>query len=73
MQAHPPQLPTDDANRPVPKRLKKGMLFLLVGIAVVATLIAFMVPKKQVEASQVPVSPQSTTSRVQQAQVACCA
>jgi hypothetical protein len=45
------------------------MLFLLVGIAVVATLIAFMVPKKQVEASQVPVSPQSTTSRVQQAQV----
>jgi hypothetical protein len=68
MQPHPPQLPTDDANRPAPKSMKKGLLFLFVIIAVTAALIAFMLPDKQVEASRAPGSPQPTTQQVQRAQ-----
>jgi hypothetical protein len=58
----------DDASRPIPKKLKKGMLFLFVVIAAVAAIIAFMLPKKQVEASQSPISPTSAAPQVQRAQ-----
>ena len=49
MQPHPPQLPTQDPRSPAPKNLKRGALFLLAAIVVVAALIAFLVPKKHVE------------------------
>ena len=68
MQPHPPQLPTDDATRPVPKRLKMGMLMLFLVVVAAAALIAFILPKKQVEASRVPVSSPSTSPQVQRAQ-----
>lgn len=68
MQPHPPQLPTDDATRPVPKRLKKGMLLLFLIVVAVAALIAFLLPREQVEASRVPVSSPPTSPQVQRAQ-----
>lgn len=56
MQPHPPQLPTDAPTSLAPKKLKKGALLLLLAVAVLAALIAFLLPKKQVEASQTPTS-----------------
>lgn len=54
MQPHSPQLPTDHPTAPAPKSLKKGALYLVIVVAVVAVLIAFLLPKKQAEASQTP-------------------
>jgi hypothetical protein len=68
MQPHPPQLPTDDASRPVPKRLRKGMLLFLLAIAVAAALIAYAFPRMQGKAAQGPASAQPATPRAQQAQ-----
>lgn len=58
MQPHAPQLPTDAPTSPAPKNLKKTAWLLLVAIAVVATLIAFLLPKKQVESRNAPTSTQ---------------
>lgn len=68
MQPHPPQLPTDDAARPVPKNLKKGMLMLFFVVVVLAALAAYLLPKKQVEASRAPTSTQQGPPSVQHAQ-----
>lgn len=47
MQPSSPQLPRDDSQRPAPKNLKKGALWFLLTLVVVAALIAFVLPKKQ--------------------------
>ena len=52
MQPHPPQLPTDAPTAPVPKNLKKGALRLFIVLVVVAAIVALLLPKKQVGASQ---------------------
>ena len=61
MQPHPPQLPTDAPLSPAPKNLKKTAWLLLLAIAVVATLIAFILPKKQVESRNAPTTTQHRT------------
>jgi hypothetical protein len=66
MQPHPPQLPTDAPASPAPKNLKKGTLLLLGVVAIIAALIAFMLPKKQVEASKSPASTQPAGPRATQ-------
>lgn len=69
MQPQPPQLPTDIPAAPAPKNLKKGALLLLVVVAIIAALVAFMLPEKQVEASKSATSTQPAASRTtQQAQ-----
>jgi len=67
MQPHPPQLPTDALTSPAPSRLKRGALVLFIVVAVVAAIIAFVLPKKQVEANHVPTQ-QQASGPVQQAQ-----
>lgn len=47
MQPHPPQLPREDAQRPAPASLKKGALWFLLAVALVAALLAFWLPDKQ--------------------------
>jgi hypothetical protein len=55
MQPHPPQLPHEDAQRPVPVNLKKGALWFLLALVVVAALLAFWLPTKQAkDRSQLP-------------------
>jgi uncharacterized protein HemX len=67
MQPHPPQLPTDAPTSPAPKNLKKGALLLFIVVAIGAAIIAFMLPEKQVQATQY--STQQEASRpIQQAQ-----
>ena len=61
MQPHPPQLHTDAPAAPAPRNLKKTAWLLLLSIAVVATLIAFILPKKQVEGLNAPTSTQHRT------------
>jgi hypothetical protein len=69
MQPHPPQLPTDAPTSPAPKNLKKGALILAVAVAIVAALIALVLPEKQIEANKAPKpAQQSASGRVQQAQ-----
>jgi hypothetical protein len=68
MQPHPPQLPVDDATRPVPKSFKKGALVLLLVAAVVAALLALLLPKKQVEAIKAGVPTQQGPPSRQRAQ-----
>jgi hypothetical protein len=58
MQPHPPQLPTDAPTSPAPKNLKKGALLLLGVVAMLAALLAFLRPEKQVEASKSATSTQ---------------
>lgn len=70
MQPHPPQLPTDAPTSPAPKNLKKGALMLLLVVAVVAALVAFLLPKKQGDANKVPTpTQQPSSSSAQRAQV----
>jgi len=66
MQPHPPQLPTDAPASPAPKNLKKGALLLLGVVALLAALIAFVLPEKQVEASKSGTSTQPAASRTTQ-------
>lgn len=66
MQPHPRQLPTDAPAFPAPKSLKKGALLLLGVVALLAALIAFMLPEKQVEASKSGTSTQPAASRTTQ-------
>ncbi|TDN40235.1 hypothetical protein A8B98_15255 [Hymenobacter sp. UV11] len=49
MQPHSPQLPTDDSATPTAKHWKKPTLYVLLVAAVLAALVAFLMPKKQVE------------------------
>lgn len=67
MQPHPPQLPTDALTSPAPSRLKRGALVLFIVVAVVAAVIAFVLPKKQAEANHIPTR-QQASGPVQQAQ-----
>jgi hypothetical protein len=67
MQPHPPQLPTDAPTSPAPKNLKKGALLLFIVVAIGAAIIALMLPKKQVQATQTPTQ-QEASRPVQQAQ-----
>jgi hypothetical protein len=66
MQPHPPQLPTDAPASPAPKNLKKGVLLLLGVVAIIAALIAFLLPEKQVEATKSATSTQPAASRATQ-------
>ena len=68
MQPTSPQLPTDAPTAPAPKNLKKGALLLLVVIVVLAGVVAFLLPKKQVESSKVPAAMPHAQPRVQRAQ-----
>jgi len=67
MQPHPPQLPTDAPTSPAPKNLKKGALVLFIVVAIGAAIIAFVLPKKQVQANHIPTQQQAPRP-VQQAQ-----
>jgi hypothetical protein len=67
MQPHPPQLPTDAPTSPAPKNLKKGALLLFIVVAIVAAVIAFVLPEKQVEANQTSTQ-QGTSGHMQQVQ-----
>jgi hypothetical protein len=66
MRPHPPQLPTDESTSPAPKNLKKGALLLLGVVALVAALVAFLLPEKQVEASRSATSAQPAMSKTTQ-------
>lgn len=68
MQPHPPQLPTDAPASPAPKNLKKGALLLLVLVGIVAALIAWLLPKKQVDAQKAAVPTEQRSPRQQQTQ-----
>lgn len=67
MQPHPPQLPTDAPTSPAPKNLKKGALLLFIVVAIGAAIVAFVLPKKQIQANHVPTQ-QGTSRPLQQAQ-----
>ncbi len=54
MEPHPPQLPTDDAGTPAASNWKRGPLLLLLGLASLAILLAYLMPKKQVEGQNAP-------------------
>jgi uncharacterized protein HemX len=67
MQPHPPQLPTDAPTSPAPKNLKKGALLLFIVVAIGAAVLALVLPKKQVQATQSSTQ-QEVSMPVQQAQ-----
>lgn len=54
MQPHPPQLPTDGVAVASTRHWLKPVLWLVVAVAVLAAVIAFVLPKKQVESRNVP-------------------
>lgn len=54
MQPHPPQLPTDGVATASTKHWHKPVLWLVLVAAVLAVVIAFVLPKKQVESRNAP-------------------
>ncbi len=68
MQPHPPQLPTDAPASPAPKSLHRGVLLVVLVVAVLLALVAFLLPKKQVESNKAAVPTAQPQPRVQQAQ-----
>jgi hypothetical protein len=54
MQPHPPQLPTDGVAVSSPKRWQKPVLWFVVVVALLAALIAFILPKKLVQGQNAP-------------------
>jgi hypothetical protein len=54
MQPHPPQLPTDSVADASTKHWHKPVLWLVLVVALLAAVIAFMLPKKQVESRNAP-------------------
>lgn len=62
------QLPTDAPDSPAPKNLKRNALLLLLAVAIVAALVAWLLPRKQVEASRQPPTTSQGTPSAQRAQ-----
>lgn len=69
MQPHPPQLPTDAPTSPAPRGLRKGVVILLGIVVVLAALVAFLLPKKQVEGNKAAVPTEQPRPKEQRAQV----
>jgi hypothetical protein len=68
MQPHPPQLPTDAPDSPAPKRLNKGLLAIFLVVVVLVALVAFLLPKKQVESNKAAIPTGQPAPAVQRAQ-----
>ena len=54
MQPHPPQLPTDGVADASTRHWHKPVLWLVLAAAILAALIAFVLPKKKVESRNAP-------------------